>query len=819
MDRSFPRTVADVALASPGSGPPVLSYTVPPELRGVIRVGDAVRITVKGRACSGYVVELRALHEVSPLAGKLVPLVGLCEDTPSLSEDELALAKWLAEEYLAPLGDAIRTIRVGTSPANEIMQLRLTEQGREVAALEDSQVARSKIRAGIIRALEENGGELSYQRLRALFGDGTSAAVRWLRGRGYVQMLTGRSRATKPRQVLAVRLAGTYELRGSWTEAQRRVLERLSAVSDPIPVSLLMSQAGVTRSVIETLVRKGALERMHLPVRRSPLPDRLPVCSVAPAYTDEQEAAIEAILEDLRSPAEAKRPILIHGVTASGKTEIYLEAIRYVRQRGLGAVVLVPEIALASQVVELIAQRFGTEVALLHSALSSGERYDEWQRVLEGEATVAVGARSAVFAPMHRLGLIVVDEEHEAAYKQENTPQYHARDVAIERARRSGATVVLGSATPSLETYHEACSGRYRLVTLGKRATGAALPQVAVVDMRREYKRGPVLFSELLLQELRARLAKGEQALLFLNRRGYSAFVLCRDCGHVATCPNCAVSLTYHSSAKQLRCHHCGHAEGVPEACPICGGIRLRGFGLGTERIEQEVRATLPEARVLRMDRDTTARKGAHSQIIRAFRNGEADVLVGTQMIAKGLDFPNVTLVGVVSADTGLHIPDFRASERTFQLLAQVAGRAGRAQAPGLVIVQTFTPEHYAIQCAAEQDYGRFYEAEIVQRRELNYPPFVRIANVVASSEDGDAAQTAVQALAEFLRTVPSPSVEVTGPAPAPIPILKREHRWHLIVRSGDRSALVGALRDALHRLPHSARSLLTVDMDPITLA
>ncbi len=612
---------------------------------------------------------------------------------------------------------------------------------------------------------------------------------------------------------------GVTSQRPDLSEAQLRVLlalERRAGESAPT-VAELAREAGTTSSTIERMAAKGLLAMRTVRRLRRAAP-HVQGGTGAPDLTDAQLRAVSAIVNEMSAKPSTRRPVLLHGVTGSGKTEVYLAAIAEAQRKGRGAILIVPEIALTSQVVDLVAGRFGQDVAVLHSRLGQGERYDEWARVADGSASIAVGARSAVFAPVANLGIIIIDEEHEASYKQEAAPRYHARDVAIKRASMENAVVVLGSATPALETYHAALNGDCGLAVLPRRIGGRVLPLVHIVDMREQFKRGPSIFSEMLAESIRGRLHRVEQTVLFLNRRGYAQFVLCRDCGYVARCSQCSVSLILHAADRTLRCHHCGATSDPPALCPDCQGHRLRGFGLGTERVEAEIRQLFPEARLVRMDRDTTQRKGSHAALIKQVRTGEADILIGTQMIAKGFDFPNVTLVGVVSADSGLHIPDFRASERTFQILAQVAGRAGRGAAPGEVIVQTFTPDHYAIQCAAKQDYQSFYAKEIEQRRELGYPPFSSLANIVATCDEERAAQAATQAVAFALRDGGSP-LEVIGPSPSPLTRLRGQYRWHVLVRAADHEVVTEACRAALASVNSAARGVLTVDIDPVSLA
>jgi len=809
--------VADVATVDAGSLPETLTYAVPPYLLGALSRGSPVTVSIRGKPALGYVVRLHMLRPDDPLARKLIPLRPAPSGSLPLSEYDIQLAEWLAQVCVASLGDAIRSVRPPSLQASVERFVQLTELGADDQRLSE-EVLRSRARQRVLAVLREHNGRAAYSTLVRTVGPSASEAIASLIVLGLVEEVVEERPGVRHREQAAVELTNQPTADIRLTAAQRRVLDVLSRERGPVAVTALAKTAGVSRAVIENLAKHGLARRSRVIVRRAPIQpcgQRL----AAITHTDEQKEAIAAVLAELEKPQADKRPILISGVTASGKTEVYLEAIQATRASGRGAIVLVPEIALAAQVVDVIAQRFGDDVAVLHSRLSNGERFDEWQRVANGEAGIAVGARSAVFAPVRNLGLVVVDEEHETTYKQDAAPRYHARDVALKRAHDNGATVVLGSATPSMESYYEACQGNATLITLEKRATGAALPEVEVLDMRTEFRKGPTMFAGKLVEAIEDRLAKHEQTLLFLNRRGYASFVLCRDCGYVATCPECAVSLTYHASARLLRCHHCGHGEPPPTCCPQCNGTRLRGFGLGTERIQEEVLRLFPKARVLRMDRDTTTHKGAHAQIIRAFRRGDADVLIGTQMVAKGLDFPRVTLVGVVSADVGLHIPDFRAAERSFQLLAQVAGRAGRADIPGQVLIQTFTPEHYAVQCGAQQDYTAFYTREIEQRRLLQYPPFVRLANIVASSGSAETAEAAISAFADAVRAVHDDTVKVTGPAPAPIEKLRGEFRWHVLLRSDKRDQLTGAVHAAMKRVPSGLRHLLAVDMDPVSLA
>lgn len=556
----------------------------------------------------------------------------------------------------------------------------------------------------------------------------------------------------------------------------------------------LAAAAGSSAGVVDSLVARGLLRTEEQELRRDPYPQSYSSGQSNFQLNPEQALALDEIacaVEDVKPGV-----FLLHGVTGSGKTEVYLRSIEHTLSRGRQSIVMVPEISLTPQMVSLFKARFGDRVAVLHSRLSEGERYDEWGRISCGVAPVVLGARSAVFAPLNNPGLIVLDEEHEPSYKQEETPRYHARDVALKLAGKYGAVVLLGSATPALESYSRALpGGPYGLVSLRHRVGDRPLPKVRVIDMRREGPAGhPGVFSRDLLLAIQDRLSRGEQMILFLNRRGYSTFVVCRECGQVMKCPHCDISLTYHTNGR-LRCHYCNYTIIAPGRCPECGSRHVGYFGTGTQKVEEEVRLHFPRAGILRMDGDTTSRKGSHGEILRAFREGEADILIGTQMVAKGLDLPGVTLVGVINADISLHMPDFRSAERTFQLLAQVAGRAGRGDAGGEVLVQTFSPEHYSIRCAAGHDYNDFFSREMAIRKELGYPPFVRLARILLSGPEEDQVNALAVKISHFLNSKAEfNGIQVLGPSPAPLARVKDRHRYHIILKARGGTVLRNAL-------------------------
>jgi len=530
--------------------------------------------------------------------------------------------------------------------------------------------------------------------------------------------------------------------------------------------------------------------------------------------TGAQEKAIMPILSSIEE--ERHEVFLLYGVTGSGKTEIYLQSIQSVLEKGKEAIVLVPEIALTPQMVKRFKERFGDLVAVMHSGLSAGEKYDEWRKIQRREVKVVVGARSAIFAPFENLGIIIIDEEHETSYKQEENPRYHARDVAIKRAATHRCPVVLGSATPSLESFARAQKGVYTLLNLPSRMNEQPLPSVEIIDMREELREGNrSMFSRVLFEKLQDRIEKGEQTVLFLNKRGHSSFVMCRDCGFVVNCPNCDITLTYHRFQELMKCHYCGHEERVPTICPECNSEHIRYFGTGTQKVEEELTKLLPEARVIRMDVDTTGRKGSHEKLLNAFQEGEADILLGTQMIAKGLDFPNITLVGVLSADTMLHLPDLRSSEKTFQLLTQVSGRAGRHELPGEVVIQTYTPEHYSIELAGTQDYDRFYNQEMMARKIHKYPPFYYLTLVTVSHEELMKAVSVTEKITRFVTTRLSQEAVVLGPVASPIPRIKNRYRYQCLIKYKKEPELKTALKAILdHYQQETATGNLQISMD-----
>ncbi len=605
---------------------------------------------------------------------------------------------------------------------------------------------------------------------------------------------------------------------------QRAVYELLESLGGRSPAVHLMEHLGVSRGVLDALVEKQLLTLEESVVQRDPFALRRALAPERHVPSAPQRAAIDALVS-----AKPGDVFLLHGVTGSGKTLVYIELLReIVDRRNQTAIVLVPEIALTPQTVDRFRAVFGDRIAVLHSALSDGERYDAWLALKRGERRIAVGARSAIFAPLDNLGAVIVDEEHEGSYKNGETPRYHAREVSVVRAREEGALVVLGSATPSLESWHNAENGKYQLLTLPERVGAGRMPTVDIVDLRRKGREitseFSAIVSEPLERALQQRLEREEQSILLLNRRGYASFVQCGDCGYVVSCPNCSITLTYHRAPERLICHYCLHQTPLVTRCVRCGGSTVRQRGLGTQQVERLLGERWPAARIARMDVDTTSGKWAHADILDRVGRGEVDILLGTQMIAKGLDFPNVTLVGVVDADVGINLPDFRASERSFQLLSQVAGRAGRGPKGGSVIIQTRVPAHHAVRCAITHDYRAFVADELPARRSPVYPPYTRLANVVVSGLAEEPAANVAIAGADWMRELinraPDLPVTVVGAAPCPIDRIKRRWRWHFLLKSDHAGSLTRVARYFLERfdVPAAYDMRVVVDRDPVSL-
>jgi primosomal protein N' (replication factor Y) len=835
-----------VSVAVPVPGLDLLTYRLPDHLPPV-PAGVRVLVPLGTRTVTGCVAG-PAAPESDTDGGddsRVRPIIEVLDDEAYVPEDVVSVALWVADYYLAGPGEAIAAAMppgawivsertIAATPAGLLECARLPVSGP--AAVDARLAVLEALSSGRTLPLARVVSRLRRSNPGAADPSGVLRAARGLERDGLATLSTalrGRRAVHKTHRVAALTVTGASALsngeaarvgRAGLTAKHRAALELLRGVQEGLPTSTMMRRA-VSPATLKRLVASGLVSIRSERLERDPFesasdsgespPDR-------PDLTDEQAAALAA----LRAHAGRAefRVALLHGVTGSGKTELYVRlAESVVRSAGRSVLMLVPEIALTPQISRAFRHRFGSRVAVQHSGLSDGERYDQWQRIRRGEVDVVIGTRSAVFAPLGRLGLVIVDEEHDGSYKQEESPRYHGRDVAIVRAQQAGALVVLGSATPSLESYRNALAGRYERIVLERRVLDRPLASVSVVDMRREYAaNGPdVVLSEALRDAIAARLARAEQALVLLNRRGLATAVFCRQCSAILECPNCSISLTVHTTrgaAHRARCHFCNYSTAVPKQCPNCAAPYLEQVGFGTERVEGAVREAFPGARVERLDRDAARRRGAIAQILDRFGRRDIDVLVGTQMIAKGHDFPSVTLVGVVSADVGLGLADFRAAERTFQLLTQVAGRAGRGVEAGEAIIQTIHPAHYTIRHAVRQDYAGFFADEIAFRQAMRYPPVVAMTNMVVRGPSlGAALDLASDLAARLADQAAGAGFRVVGPAPAPYTKLRGEHRAQLFIKGSKRAAMRNAVRAALTALGEGKRKVM-VDVDPVNM-
>ncbi|MDT7897078.1 MAG: primosomal protein N' [Armatimonadota bacterium] len=842
----YAQVCLDIKLAAIGN---VLTYAIPDALDGKVQLGSCVAVPLRERKVIGYVVAISDAPPPLPEGTTIKPVLEVLSPEPLFDDHLLRLAHAIARYYHCSLDEALQLVIPSGWQRVAERVFRLTDPEAS------ERVVKSALQRAIVQALQSLGGEATYDELSEALGEPSprqlSHALGTLKQKGIVEEAqTVRAKPTRPRPMKAVRLSekGAQVLRQLETDptvkTHHRLTDRQLAVLYRLEEGVAelladLAEEGYDRSVIQALVQKGLLEELKFVPDRSWETDALAFAAPIVELTDEQQKAVDAIVQALgRASVQAlenaseqdeaipqspvPRPVfLLHGVTASGKTEVYLRVAENALQQGKGVIVLVPEIALTAQIVGIFRHRFGDKVAVWHSALLPSTRYEQWRKVKSGECPVVIGARSALFAPVPNLGLIIVDEEHDHSYKQEQGVRYHAREVALMRAKLSGAVVVFGTATPSLDSYYRALKGEWTLLRLTQRVEGKPLPKVQLIDERITPHRHSELLSDPLVEAMRQALREGEQVILFLNRRGYARVALCPQCQFAAQCPNCAVTLVYHADG-ELRCHHCGHRQRHASHCPQCGGAMLVLRGAGTERVEAEVRRLFPKATVLRLDRDAVVSRGEHARILNAFRNGEAQVLVGTQMVTKGLDFPKVTVVGVLNADHALLFPHYRAAEECFQLLTQVAGRAGRGEKPGVVFIQTRFPDHYAIQLAIAQDYPRFFATELPNRRNPAYPPYAHLVEVLTSDPDQNLAKARIKvAAAAFRRAIAmlnALNVEVLGPSECLLPRLQGRWRYHLLLRSRQRKALHEVVDKGLSLLDAETRSALTMDVDPLQL-
>nr|WP_106784108.1 primosomal protein N' [Lysinibacillus timonensis] len=767
MTGNIAEVIVDVA-AYPVDRP--FDYLIPTTMEELIELGCRVKVPFGPRDVLGFVVAIKKETEV-PLE-KIKPISSILDIEPVITNEMLHLAKWLKKDTICFEIDALQVM----------LPSALRAKYEKIVALQ-TEVEQLPL---ILQPYFEHSKKVNYKifekdhilsDLKRALKDQQIVIENVVKQKGSIKEV----RKVKINDSLE-ELQVIYHAISNRAKKQKQIVNwMMGHVGEILDPHVLFQETNSTQAVLQAVIENGAAQFIQQEVYRDPFTNEVKKTAFLD-LTSEQSFALEQITKAMNN--KMPETFLLHGITGSGKTEVYLQTIEKCLLDGKEAIVLVPEISLTPQMTERFRSRFGEQVAVLHSGLSVGEKYDEWRKIHEGKVKVVVGARSAVFAPFENVGIIILDEEHESTYKQEDSPRYHARDVAIWRSNYHKCPVILGSATPSLESYARAKKNVYTLLTLKNRALNQSLPEVQVVDMREELKKGNrSMFSESLVEAIRTRLISKEQMVLFLNRRGYSSFVMCRDCGTVIQCENCDISLTYHRANEQLKCHYCGFEQHLPKNCPQCQSDHIRYFGTGTQKVEEEIAKLFPEARVLRMDVDTTKGKGSHERILEAFGEGKADILLGTQMIAKGLDFPNITLVGVLSADTSLHLPDFRSAEKTFQLLTQVSGRAGRHYLPGQVIVQTYTPEHYAIELAKEQNYEPFYEREMWTRHEAGYPPYYYLALAQISHEDVIMAAEYAQKMVDYLRSKLSFNVSIIGPTASSISRLQNRYRYQCLIK------------------------------------
>jgi primosomal protein N' (replication factor Y) (superfamily II helicase) len=810
---------ANVVLVGPTHGFDALTYSIPSALEGRVAPGHRVLAPLRSRKVTGVVTEIgESLSEAA-----LKPILEVMEERPLFDRAHLELMKFLANYYMAPLADAYRSVIPSVARVESRAAYKLDRAPDPLARASFSRVERA-----IFEALGKR--PQSARRLEKL---GPSNEIRAAVTRMLADGIVARQDSTRGRHRetadFIARLSGAPldKIRGP---KQREVIAALEAARPAgRNVDELKIEIEGAAPILRSLERRGLVEIVKAETSST---------GVLPGFdlTDEQKIAVDAV-----APAIEQRrfeAFLLWGVTASGKTEVYLNLAARALSAGRTVLVMVPEIALADELVRAFRARFGAMVGVAHSAQNVAERWASWMAALGGEARIMIGPRSVIFAPLPDAGLIVVDEEHDASYKSDEGIRYHGRDLAVALGGYSKCPVVMGSATPSVESFANARRGRYRLLRLTRRINDRPLAEVEVIDLRREADTRPaaapstngdgakpddaIPLSPALMTALRANLAAGGQSMVFLNRRGYHNFLQCHACGVVVACPNCSVSMTFHLRDRSLRCHYCGNRIAAPEECPECRAFGLRGQGFGTERLQQRLSELMPEARIERMDSDTSGRKGARARILAALRAGEVDILIGTQMITKGFDFPDVTLAAVVMADVGLNIPDFRSAERTFQLLTQIAGRAGRGERAGRVVIQTYAPHHYSIRAARDQDYARFVRRELELRRELMYPPFARLAMVRIEGAEPQLVARMADAVAAALAKAASPEgLRVLGPAPAPIERIKQRYRWQVMLKARElrpMRAALNAMRAEVGPLAERDKVYLIIDIDPVRM-
>jgi primosomal protein N' (replication factor Y) len=820
-------------------------YSIPSMLESWVEVGSRVAVPFGSRKVQGYVIDI--YRDPTEHTQRIKPIEEVLDLIPPLTKDLIFLAKWISQTYFCYEILALQAMLPSALKAVYQKNIQINMQSPLIKLVEVAELHPLLQYVHTKETVKLANLQQKYPQDIALMKSFIDQGI-------LIEQQHMADRLQTKKIKIAKRIIPISDLQLQMTQLPTRAIKQQEICSfflqhhDSIAVSELFARTNSNSTALESLVNKGWISYDTIEVHRDPYADRVFIPSYPKVLTEDQQAVFHSISQQIKS-YQAK-VFLLHGVTGSGKTEVYLQAIQVCLDQGRQSIVLVPEISLTPQMVERFKARFGNRVAVWHSRLSAGERYDEWRKMRDAQVDIVIGARSAIFAPFQQIGLIVIDEEHEATYKQEESPKYHAREVAIYRATQNQAVVVLGSATPALESlYHTKSTEKkieknlsvhtehsnhlfttYTLLQLPQRVENRPLPQITLVDMRLELKEGHrSMFSRALHHAIELRLLKKEQIVLLLNRRGYSTFVMCRTCGFVCQCPSCEVSLTYHQVNQKIKCHYCGYEESLEVRCPQCDSTHIRHFGTGTQRVEEELSRLFPGIRVIRMDVDTTNEKGAHEKWLTKFAKQEADVLLGTQMVAKGLDFPDVTLVGVIASDSSLHIPDFRATERTFQLLTQVSGRAGRHHKPGEVIIQTYAPEHYSIQLLRDYNYATFVNQELSYRQKLNYPPYRRLILITVTHEQLPLVVKIAEAFANRLKELfinieelKKYPIEILGPVASPLARIKDRYRFQCMVKyDNERShgqQVLSAIEQSLHFFEQETlkqQVQIIIDVDP----
>lgn len=814
---SFETPYIEVAVALPVSG--AFTYEVPEPLRPWAMVGKRVLVPFKNLQVAGYILELLSTTNQTGVK----KILDILDDTPLFPPSMIPFFSWIANYYRYPIGQVIKGALPGGLNITHVETVSITDKGRSML----SGPSLSPLDRAVLKALEDRGPVRLRTLYKELKQELSPKTLRCLERAGWIirerKLKPGRVRPKMERYIKAVEERPSAD---ALSQVRRNILK---IVEDQGEISLKALRAKVPSAgqLVKKMADDGFLSVVERSLYRDPFGEPIEADPGPPILTRDQTSVVEPVLDAL---GKGFQTYLLYGITSSGKTEVYMRAVAATLEKNQEALVLVPEIALISQMERLFRARFGDCVALLHSGLSEGERFDQWMRILRKEARVAIGARSAIFAPFEHLGLVVVDEEHDDSYKSASGGlRYHARDLAVVRAKFQGAVAVLGSATPSVGSYYNVHTGKFRGLNLSKRIENRLLPGVTIVDLREPEgrRRAKPFITRELKDAIAETLHRGEQTLLFLNRRGFANYPACVHCGTPVRCKNCDITMTLHQEANAFKCHYCGYTRAQAGGCHACGGSKIKMLGLGTERVEAKIKEIFPQATVTRMDRDTTARKGALVKILKDLRAGVVDILIGTQIVAKGHDYPNITLVGIICADLSLNFPDFRAGERTFQLLAQVAGRAGRGARPGRVILQTFNPDHFCILTAKDQDYRAFYDHEIRFRRTLKYPPFSRLIQILVTGKDKEQTAQYAQNLGEICRALQSENqtyqekVKLLGPVAAPLARLKKQYRWQLLLKGlkpGPLHSLTRTLMERAERTTRNAGIRVVVDVDPVDM-